>query len=81
MTKPEFAKAFELAKSNKELSDNGAELMMGCGLPDFKPVHVTLEMVAKLIRWQAQYIFGDGWDMEEVDSLAHIAKKNFIVIG
>ena len=81
MTKREFAKAFEIAKNGKPLSEDGQEILMGCGLLDFKPVHVTYEMVAKLIRWQCQYMFGDGWDMEELDNIGYIAKKKFIIIG
>jgi hypothetical protein len=81
MTKAEFKQAFEIAKSNKDLTNVDDSTVYGCGLPDFKPVYVTLEVVAKLIRWQCQYIFGDGWDMNELDNIAHIAKKKFLIIG
>jgi hypothetical protein len=80
MTKSEIAKAFEIAKSGKDLSDVDDSPLFGCALPEFDKVHCTLEQVAKLIRWQCQFMFG-GWDMTEFDNCAHIAKKKFIIIG
>ena len=62
MTKPELAKAFDIAKSDKELVDN-LHLFNGFGLKDFQPVYCTLDDVAKIIRYQCQQMNG-GWDME-----------------
>ena len=81
MTKNEFNRAFEIAQNNNiSLLDIDNSILYGCALPEFKyPVHCTIIQLAALIRWQAQYIFG-GWDSEELDFIAFIAKKKFILV-
>ena len=82
MTKPELTKALAIAKSEKELNDSNAsiDIFDGYGLSCFKPVHVTIDQVARLIRWQCAYI-GGGWDAKELDNLCHLAKKRFLIVG
>ena len=81
MTKQEFAKAVELAKSDKKLCDEEAlDVFLGCGYKDFVPVYVTLELVGKFIRWQAQYMNGE-WDANELNQLARVARQKFLIIG
>ena len=80
MTKSEFTKAFKLAKSAATLSDSENELFYGFGLKDFKPIHCTIEGVAKIIRWQCEQFNGD-WDMEALNEIAYFGKKRFIIIG
>jgi hypothetical protein len=80
MTKVELSKAFEIAKSGVELEDT-LHLFDGFGLKDFQPVYCTLKDVAKLIRWQCQYMFGNGWDMDAFQEIAHFGKKKFIIVG
>jgi len=81
MTKNEFNRAFEIAQNNNiSLLDIDNSILYGCALPEFKyPVHCTIIQLAALIRWQCQYLFG-GWDSEELDSIAYIAKKKFILV-
>lgn len=80
MNKMEFKAAFEIANSDKDLSGVDDSPLFGCGLKGFQPVHTTLEAVAKLVRYQALYLNGN-WDMAEVDNMACIARRNFIIIG
>ena len=76
----EFAEAFEIAKSDEDLSAIDDTPLYGCALRNFKPVHTTLRAVAKLIRWQALKLNGD-WDMTEIDDLANIGRTKFLIIG
>jgi|GEM_PF-1622239 len=52
MNKAEFQEAYRIACSDQDLSDHDIDLLNGFGLPDFKPVCVTIEAVARTIRWQ-----------------------------
>lgn len=52
MTKKEFSKALELAKSNKFEIAN-LSLFDGFALKEFEPVACTLDDIAGLIAWQA----------------------------
>ncbi len=83
MNKYEFSKAFEIAKSGREFDSVEIEesliITYGCGLPEFEPVHVDLDTVAILIRYQAQYMNGH-WDYTEIDQLAKIARYKFIAL-
>lgn len=79
MTKNEMKKAVELAKSDKELSAD-ISMFNGYGLPSFEIIHTTIEAVANLIRWQAIQLNGN-FDMEELDCIAKIGRKKFVIIG
>jgi hypothetical protein len=50
MTKQQFDKAVELARSKIDLSMHDDSVLDGCGLPCFKPATVTLEAAARFIR-------------------------------
>jgi hypothetical protein len=80
MTKDEFSKAVEIAKSDADLSADVTGLFDGCGLPGFEPVHVTLRNVAELIRWQALQLNGQ-FDAEALNEVANIGRKRFIIVG
>jgi hypothetical protein len=81
MTKQEFSAAWKIAQNKDiDLSHIDDSILYGCGLNDFVPVHTTLETVAKLLRWQCNYMFGDGYDAQELDNMAHIARKKFLVV-
>lgn len=79
MTKKEFSRAYEIAKSDKEIN---AELHIfdGFGLPDYEPVYTTLEAVAKLIRYQTFRLDGSV-DSEALHELVTIGRKKFMVLG
>ena len=80
MTKKELAQAVEVAKSKKDLSGVDMEQLDGYGLPDFKKVYTTIDVVARVIRWQCGR-FDGSWDMCELDELAQVARTRFIIIG
>jgi len=81
MTKQEFKRAFALAQSDVDLIEHvDLAVFDGCGLPDFQPVAVTTAQVAGLIRWQGQYIFGGGFDMEAVNEVRQIGRRKFEII-
>jgi hypothetical protein len=81
MTLSEFKSAFAIAKDLKrDLSDVDDSNLFGYGLSSFHPVHTTLEAVAKTIRWQALQWNGQ-WDAEQLDQVAKLGRKNFIVLG
>ncbi len=83
MTKQEFSAAVKIATSPRDLSDVDDSTLIGCGLPEFTyPVYVTVEMVAKLIRWQCCGIFSNSTivDAQELDNMAHIARRKFQIV-
>lgn len=79
MNKSEFKQALEIAKSDEQTGDI-PNCMRGCALKGFQPCCVTLNNVAALIRYQAAYMFG-GWSADEINSVASIGRKNFLIIG
>ena len=80
MNKAEMTQALAIAKSKIDLQDQEISIFDGYGLSDFVPVHVTILQVARLIRWQAQYMNG-GWDADEINMIANKGRKRFIIIG
>jgi len=81
MTLNQFQEAFKIAKDfDRDLSNVDDSILYGCGLSSFKPVYTTLEAVAKLIRWQALQ-FNGQWDAQELDEVARLGRKNFLVLG
>lgn len=59
MNQRQFQKACDLAFSDVSLLHVDDSLLSGYGLPDFKPVCVTLEAAARTIRWQCQMMSGE----------------------
>lgn len=80
MTLTQFQKAFAIANSNVDLSNVDDSILFGYGLPTFKPVHTTLEAVAKTIRWQALQ-FNGQWNAEALNEVAEHGRKNFLILN
>ena len=81
MTLNQFQEAFKIAKDfNHDLSNVDDSILYGFGLPHFKPVHTTLEAVAKTIRWQALQLNG-VWNAEALNEVAELGRKNFLILG
>ncbi len=83
MTKREIGEAIALAQSDIELpgmQDGALAIFDGFGLPDFRPVYVSLEAVASLIRYQTFYL-GDGIDNEALNEIAQCGRKQFMVLS
>jgi len=80
MTLAQFQVAVKTAQnSTLDLSATDDSMLFGYGLSDFKPVHTTLSAVAKVIRWQALQ-FNGQWDMTELNELAKLARRKFIIV-
>ena len=81
MTLVQFQAAFAIAKDfDRDLSNVDDSTLYGYGLDDFKPVHTTLEAVAKTIRWQALQFNGE-WNAEALNEVAELGRRNFLVLG
>lgn len=80
MTRNEFKEAVKLVESGADLSKFDYDNLIGCGLRDFKPVNTTVGAVARLVAYQAR-TFAGTWDATELDNMARIAKRNFIIVG
>ena len=81
MKKMELEQAWTMANDESiDLSGESMVLFEGFGLPGFKPVYVTIKQLAKLIRWQCQYING-GWDLEELNSITRFGKRHFMILN
>lgn len=81
MNKAEMTQALAIAKNPEiDLTNEDISLFDGYGLSDFTPVHVTVKQVARVIRWQAQYMDGT-WDANEINSIANLGRKRFMIIG
>ena len=81
MTLAQFQQAFAIAKDfNRDLSNVDDSILYGYGLYSFKPVHTTLEAVAKTIRWQALQFNGE-WNAEALNEVAENGRKNFLILG
>lgn len=78
MTKDELSRAVELAKTKAELPQD-LSIFDGFGLPDFQPVHTTIDAVAALIRWQCQCLYG-GFDLEALNEVAYCGRRKFLII-
>ena len=79
MTKSQFSEALKLAQSGKDLSMFDDLPLFGCGLPDFKPVYCTIGQVARILNYQCA-MFNGQWDGEELNNMAHIARRNFLIV-
>jgi hypothetical protein len=80
MTAKEFKRAFDLAKSNADLSDVDDSVLHGCALPGFEPVTASIEAVAAFIRWQARYLNG-RWNDAELTDLQNIFRRKVTMLG
>lgn len=75
MTRNEMAQARTLAQEPTfDTSNVDDSILYGCGLPGFQPVHVTLPVVAKFLRWQCCLLNG-GWDAEAYDECCNILRR------
>lgn len=80
MTKNEFKQAFALAESGADLSMASIDAFYGFGSRQFETVWVTIQQVARLIRWQAQYLSG-GWDSDALTEVAQAGRRKFQIVN
>lgn len=80
MTTHQFRAAFKIAKDfSHDLTNIDNRHILGYGLRGFTPVYVTLEMIAKEIRWHALQMNG-AFNGEMLNEVATYGKKSFLVI-
>lgn len=80
MTKTEFNRCFDIAKSEADLSQFDMEILHGCGLPSFQKVSVVPQVAARLLRWQCFCLTG-GIDNEELNNMRNIFRRKVELIG
>ena len=80
MTKDQLSRAVSIADSDEDLSHEDLHHFDGFGLKDFNPVFCTMRQLARLVRWQCQYIFGDGFDADALNEIARHGRKRFLVV-
>jgi len=78
MTKAQLSKAVRIAKSDVEIKED-IDIFHGFGCDDFKAVYVTIEQVARLIRWQCGCMDGT-WDSDNLQEIAHYGQRRFHVL-
>ncbi len=80
MNAKQFKDAFKIANNpNISLLDEDIAHIVGYGLPNFKPVVVTLRQAAFEMRWSS-LLFNGKWDGGALNEFRALARKNFIVI-
>ena len=67
--------AIHIAKSDADLDHLSISAFDGYGTKGFQPIECTIEQVAKLIRYQAQYMNGE-WDHRAIDEVV-MFRNNF----
>ncbi len=76
----EMKLVMQTARRCGRLDHEAIAQFQGYGLKDFKPVHVSIWQVSRLIRWQCLQFNGE-FDMEAVDELMNIGRKKFLIIA
>ena len=80
MNAAEFKAAVAVAKtSSLDLSNENIDHFYGFGLSDFEPVVATIPQVARLLRWQAEYLNGE-WDMEAMSEVRNAGRRKFTIV-
>ena len=85
MKHSEFTAAFRIADNDDtDLSGEDITVLDGYGKLGFKPVAVTLNQMAKLIRHQCRYMGrrpgGPKWDMEELNIMRDLLRKRVTIL-
>lgn len=80
MNKAEFQSAFDIAKSDADLSQDPVYIFNFFSCRDFQPVVCTLRQVARLMRLQAHEL-GGQWDMAALSEIREAGRKKFEIVG
>ena len=84
MTKDQLSQALTLARNLETplpgyLSEEMA-IFEGCADREFKPIYVTVDQLASLIRGQVVSCFDGSLDSEELQEIANYGRLKFMVI-
>jgi hypothetical protein len=77
MTKAQFDAATKMAKEGT-YGDVDDTILDGCGLPDFKPVTVSIDAAARFIAWQCLCLNGQ-FDQEALNEMREISRRKWLV--
>ena len=77
MTHQEFKTAVKLAETG-EYDNVDIDILFGCGLPDFKPVTITMDCAAKFIHQHAMQ-FNGSWDTDALNEVRQISRRNWLI--
>lgn len=80
MNTAQFKQACSLAFSAANLPPDTLEIFDGFGLRNFRPVFVSLNQVASLIRWQCSQLNG-GIDSEALGEVLAFGRKRFQIVA
>ena len=80
MNAQQSKQAFQIANSNADLTNVDNDILIGYGLPNFQPVSVTLQQVAKEMRWHARQLNGE-WDSEALNQVISLGRKRFNILN
>jgi len=79
----DFSRAFQIADSDADLTSESIDHFDGYGLPGFSCV-ATIRQLARLIRWQAGFIFtqarGPRFDMDELQSMRKLLARTVTIM-
>lgn len=78
MTREQFTAALTIARSNQNLEAFDDLILHGCGVPDFKPVTVVIEVAARFLRWQCVTLCG-GIDNDELENMRNIFRTKVLI--
>jgi hypothetical protein len=79
MKAKEFAEACRMAKAHEYKQGDG-DVLIGCGLPEFKPVACTLAAAAEHIAWQCINLDGTI-NNEALDETWKIARYKWLIMA
>lgn len=83
MDAKDFKRVFNEANNDGidwELEYYKIGILTGCGLSDFKPVHVTLRTAAAHVRYQCMQMNGE-WNEEAVNDCRDIFRKKVSLLN
>jgi len=80
MTTKQFQQAFEIAKSSGSLINHDISVFDGFAISSFVSVVVTIDQVARLIRYQALMLNGQ-WDNDALTEILKSGRRKFTVVG
>jgi hypothetical protein len=78
MTRSQITEAMRLAESDADLSSVDDSLLAGCLIKGFKPVYVTIQVVARMLRDHIQ--FNGQWDTEMINELVPALRKLVFIV-
>jgi len=81
MNAKQIKEATKLAQNKDiDLSSEDDSILLGCGLPEFKPVYTTVRIVAKFMKYQCA-MFNGNWDWTEYnENLIPVLRRKVFVV-